>query len=71
MGLLPGVDPPVGVEAGRGREALGTDITDVGTFPGVSAEVAVEETGTVETLAAKVAREHLLVATTSYGLAAR
>ncbi len=61
VGLLPAVDPTVGVERGGGGETLAADITDVRPLPGVDADVALEQARTIERLAAVVAREHVLL----------
>ena len=59
--LLTTVDAPVGVQAGAGGETLGADITDMGSLPGVDADVTLEQRGAVEGLAAVVARQHVLL----------
>ena len=58
MWLLPGVDPPVRVQAGAGAEPLVANVTYMWPLAGVGADVPLQEARTVELLATRVAREH-------------
>ena len=58
VGLLPSVDPTVRVQAGAGAEPLVTNVTHMRPLAGVGADVSLQETGTVELLATRVAGEH-------------
>ena len=61
MGLLPGVDPPMGVETAAGAESLLAVVADVGPLPRVDPHMALQQAGPVEHLAAGGAGQHPLV----------
>ena len=61
VGLLPGVDPPVGVEAGAGAEPLLTFRADVRLLSSVGPDVSLQQTGSVEGLPTDVAGQHGLL----------
>ena len=60
MRLLSSVDPPVGVQAAAGGEALLAEVALVGPLPRVNSHVALKQARPVKYLAARVARQHSL-----------
>ena len=58
VGLLPGVDPPVRVQAGAGAEPFVANVAHMRPLSGVGADVSLQEAGTVELLATRVAGQH-------------
>ena len=58
--LLSSVDPAVRVQAGAGAEPLVAEVALVGPLPCMGADVSLQETGTVELFATRVAGEQSL-----------
>ena len=58
VGLLPGVDPPVGVEAAARAEPLLTEVAHVRPLPRMNPDVPLEQARPVKHLAAGVAGQH-------------